>query len=543
MKKITFTLIAVFTLLNNVQAQFGMKTVAEATDYRSTSRYKDVMQFIRELEKASPYIRTETIATTVEGRDIPLMILAAPLPESPQDLKNDPRIVVYVQANIHAGEVEGKEAVLMFARDLLSQGNSAVFRDVVLLMCPDLNADGNERISTLNRTNQVGPVNGVGVRHNARHLDLNRDAMKVETREMQGVIKNILNRWDPSVIMDMHTTNGVYRQEPVTFSWMINPNGDRELIRYMRDNMMPAVSRTLRETYGVENTFYGEFTDMGNPQEGYLNYACEPRYFVNYMGLRNRLAILNENYVYADFRSRVHGSYYLIRSLMDFVSEHRQEIKNMLAAADSRAINKGENPTPADSFALTYEAIPTPEKLQVMTYEVKPVKNPQGRNRYRKTDRPVTLTVPYLADYEPVSKVKYPFAYLITVPDPYVLENLNIHGIQVEKLARPHTLEAERFDITELSPAPRLNQGHYTNQVKGTFVKETREFPEGTLVVRTAQPLGYLATYLLEPETDDGLLLWNFFDTYLVPQWGRGYYPYPVYKVLEKMTLETEELK
>jgi len=69
MKKITFTLIAVFTLLNNVQAQFGMKTVAEATDYRSTSRYKDVMQFIRELEKASPYIRTETIATTVEGRD------------------------------------------------------------------------------------------------------------------------------------------------------------------------------------------------------------------------------------------------------------------------------------------------------------------------------------------------------------------------------------------------------------------------------------------------------------------------------------------
>jgi len=144
MKKITFTLIAVFTLLNNVQAQFGMKTVAEATDYRSTSRYKDVMQFIRELEKASPYIRTETIATTVEGRDVPLMILAAPLPESPQDLKNDPRIVVYVQANIHAGEVEGKEAVLMFARDLLSQGNSAVFRDVVLLMCPDLMPTGTK---------------------------------------------------------------------------------------------------------------------------------------------------------------------------------------------------------------------------------------------------------------------------------------------------------------------------------------------------------------------------------------------------------------
>ncbi|MGC9471799.1 MAG: M14 family metallopeptidase [Bacteroidales bacterium] len=539
MKKITFTLIAVVCFLISAQAQFNMKTVAEATDYRSTSRYEDVMQFIRELEKVSPYIRTEIIATTVEGRDIPLMILADPLPESPQDLKNDSRIVVYVQANIHAGEVEGKEAVLMFARDILSQGSHPLFRDVVLLLCPDLNADGNEKISTRNRTNQVGPENGVGVRHNARYLDLNRDAMKVETREMRGVIQNILNRWDPAVVMDMHTTNGVYRQEPVTFSWMINPNGDRELIRYMRDHMMPAISRTLMETYGVENTFYGEFTDMGNPQNGYLNYACEPRYFVNYMGLRNRLAILNENYVYADFRSRVHGSFFLIRSLLDFVSEHRQEIKNMLAAADTRTINKGTDPTPADSFALTYEAMPTPEKLQVKTYEVEPVENPQGWNRYRKTDRPVTLRVPYLADYEPVTRVKYPFAYLITVPDPYVLENLNIHGIQVEKLARPHILQVERFDITELSPSARLNQGHYTNQVKGTFVKETREFPEGTLVVRTAQPLGYVAAYLLEPETDDGLLLWNFFDTYLVPQWGRGYYPYPVYKVLEKEILET----
>lgn len=542
MQKIIFTLIAFFSFFQNGQAQSGLQTVAEATDYRSTSRYRDVMQFIRELEKASPYIRTEIIATTVEGRDIPLMILADPLPQSPQELKNDPRIVVYVQANIHAGEVEGKEAVLMFARDILSQESHPLFRDVVLLMCPDLNADGNERISTRNRTNQVGPVNGVGVRHNARYLDLNRDAMKVETREMRGVFQNILNRWDPAVTMDMHTTNGVYRQEPVTFSWMINPNGDRKLIRYMRDRMMPEMSHILRETYGVENTFYGEFMDMGNPHEGYHNYACEPRYFVNYLGLRNRLAILNENYVYADFKSRVHGSYHLIRSLTDYVSEHRQEIKNMLAEADARTVKKGENPSLADSFALTYEAVPTPEKLQVKTYEVEPMKNPQGWNRYRKTDRPVTLLVPYLADYVAVRRVKYPYAYLITVPDPLVLENLRIHGIVVEKLTAPHNLEVERFNITELAPVPRLNQGHYTNEVKGTFVKETREFPEGTLVVRTAQPLGYLAAYLLEPETDDGLLLWNFFDTYLVPQWGREYYPYPVYKVPGKENLETEKL-
>jgi len=64
-------------------------------------------------------------------------------------------------------------------------------------------------------------------------------------------------------------------------------------------------------------------------------------------------------------------------------------------------------------------------------------------------------------------------------------------------------------------------------------------FPAGTLVVRTAQPLANLAAYLLEPQSDDGLLTWNFWDRYLVPQWGTGYYPYPVYKIIDPVELNT----
>ena len=103
------------------------------------------------------------------------------------------------------------------------------------------------------------------------------------------------------------------------------------------------------------------------------------------------------------------------------------------------------------------------------------------------------------------------------------------------------TLALEEFQIEELTPANRLNQGHYTNSVKGTFVEIKKEFPAGTPVVRTSQPLGNLIAYLLEPQSDDGLLYWNYFDRYLSPQWGRGYNTYPVYKILEPTDLETTE--
>jgi len=133
----------------------------------------------------------------------------------------------------------------MFVRDLLKVPNHPLFKNVVLLVCPILNADGNEQISKKNRTNQNGPVNGVGVRHNGQMLDLNRDAMKLESPEMLGVVTNVLNRWDPAIVMDCHTTNGSFHQEPVTFTWMMNPNGSRELINYMRDKMMPWISNQL----------------------------------------------------------------------------------------------------------------------------------------------------------------------------------------------------------------------------------------------------------------------------------------------------------
>ena len=542
MKKLVVMAFLIIAFLSGTRGQIDIKTVAEASNFESTTEYEDVMKFINQLDRSSSYIGTETMAVSEEGREIPLIIIANPMPKTPEDLINDPRIVIYLQGNIHAGEVEGKEALMMFARDIAGNGNDQILKNVVLLICPIFNADGNEKISVKNRRNQNGPKNGVGVRYNGSFLDLNRDAVKMESPEMMGLITNVLNRWDPSVVMDYHTTNGVFRQEPTTFSWMLNPNGDQDLIHYMRDKMCPEIHKSLFNKYKIENCFYGEFEDLGKMDQGYVSYAHEPRYIVNYIGLRNRLAILNENYVHADFKSRVEGCYYLTYSLMDYVIENKDEIKKMIKTADNKNHKRWTNPSEVDSFSFDYKVVPTPYMITIKVYEVEKDTNTQNYLGYKPIDVKKTLTIPYLADYVPITGIAYPYAYMITVPDKAVLNKLTNHGIKVEKLTQNQTFDVERFDIISLKGSQRLNQGHYTNTVEGTFSNEPRSFNQGTYVVKTSQPLATLAVYLLEPQSGDGLLYWNFFDRYLVPQWGSGYNPYPVYRVNNIVDIISEKI-
>jgi dipeptidyl-peptidase-4 len=377
------------------------------------------------------------------------------------------------------------------------------------------------------------------VRYNGQFLDLNRDAMKAESPELRGVILNVFNKWDPDLFMDCHTTDGSYHVEPVTFTWMVNPNGDNQLIKYMRDKMVPWISSTLYNKYKVENCYYGEFNDMMKPENGWFYDASDPRYMTNYYGLRNRLSILNENYVYADFRSRVTGCYYLIRSTAEYVAANKAEIAKMLKDADTRTVQRGLNPEVTDSFAIQYSVRPAPEKVTIKTYEAELVTDQNGRRNYTRSDRQKTVTIPYYIDFYPAKNVRFPFAYILTVNDREVVDLLKIQGIKMETLTEPLKTVSEKFEITELKGSPRLNQGHYTNSISGKFIAETTDFPAGSIVIRTAQPLANLAAYLLEPQSNDGLMTWNFFDRYLVPQWGMGYYPYPVYRIISPVEIKT----
>lgn len=543
----TYTIIIsgflLFGLPLHVAALNEPLTKAESSDFAATSRFADVIDFIKALQRQSPLIRVETLCTSAEGRKVPLLVIGNPPPASPVELKHDNREVVYLQANIHAGEVEGKEAALMLARDILHGKTPPYLDKLVILIAPIFNADGNEKISPDNRPRQLGPKQGVGIRYNGQNLDLNRDGQKLESPEVLGLVRNVLTRWDPMLFLDSHTHNGSYHEEPVTWTWGLNPNGDTTLLDYMANTMMPAVNKHMREQYNTLCLPHGDFMDVRNPEKGWVPLGPEPRYLSNYVGLRNRLSILNEQYPYVDFEGRVRGCYNLFLSVLDHCRAHRDEIADMLKEADRKTTARGLNPTADHGFIVEYGREPIRDRFTILGYEMEITEQEGRRARAKPTDKKKTYSnVPYYARYTNQRSVPFPRAYLMTVPDVAIIEKLKQHGIMVEQLTEPVSLTVESFTVTEITAATRINQGHYPNSVKGEYAMEKREFPAGTCFVSTAQPLANLAAYLLEPESDDGLIVWNYFDRYLGLQWGSGPRTYPVYKLHQPTNLAKETI-
>ena len=302
-------------------------TVAESSNYTKTSLYDDVMNFLYQVQKKSDLVRMLPLTTSSEGRLIPLVVLSKEKVSRPADLKMVGKPAVLIMANIHAGEVEGKEASLMLIRDIASGKLAGLLDSQVLLFIPVFNADGNDKLGHNRR--DLGPELA-GVRYNGQNLDLNRDYLKLESPEVRALL-DVFNSWDPLLVVDMHTTNGSFHQEPVTYSTLANPNSSEKLRQFMWQKFFPAVGRMLKSTYGYDSVPYGNFVDREFPEKGWENDSLEARYGSNYVGLRNRFSILDENYAYADFKTRVLSSRAFIMSILDFTAKNGKRWPNWSA--------------------------------------------------------------------------------------------------------------------------------------------------------------------------------------------------------------------
>jgi hypothetical protein len=506
-------------------------TVVEATTYARTSLYREVLDFLYQVEKGSSLVAIAPLTVSTEGRMIPLVILSKERIRTPNELRATGKPAVLIMANIHAGEVEGKEACQMLIREVASGRLANLLDHQVILVIPIFNADGNDKLGK-NRHDKGPEV--AGVRHNGQLLDLNRDYTKLESPEVSALVR-LFNTWDPILVVDMHTTNGSYHREPVSYTTCANANGPKALADYMWRRLFPEAATRLKKASGFDSVPYGEFVEGANPSRGWINEAIEARYGTNYVGLRNRLSILDENYAYADFKTRVLASFAYIRAVLEFTSANAGEIAALVTRADRET---------ADSyFRQQFVAEATLEKLWEVTVEgweftTEPV-SPEEKAKYpwrgdvrvKPTDVLHDYTVPYLALAAPKKTVSLPLGYIVLPGQEEVLKTLLAQGIVVEKLIEACRLPAERFVIEKIEPAESIYQGHVLLRLPGHYEKAEADVPAGSLFVDMRQPLARLIPVLLEPASTDSLAVWGFLDRAIVHQWSNEPAPYPVLRV------------
>jgi hypothetical protein len=520
------------------QAQSGslrqLQTVPERTDYRETSRYEDVMAFVRAVDAASPRIHVTTFGYTLEGRALPLAVVGDVPNATPEAVKASGKLRVYIQGNIHAGEVEGKESAQKLLRAIASGRHADWMKTMVLLVAPIYNADGNERVRLTNRGQQHGPIGGMGQRPNAQDFDLNRDHMKQESPEARSVAA-LFNSYDPHVGIDLHTTNGSRHAYHLTYSPPLNPNTDDRIIGLLRTEWFPHVSKQVKAKYGWEYFYYGNVSPP-TPADGGLRrwqtFEHVPRFNNNYIGLRNRFALLSEAYSYLTFEDRIKATDYFLEEALGFASANAARIMKAAADADATDIRgktmsvRSRHHKGGELTILMGEAeeVRHPYTGQPMLLR-KNVVTPEKMADYSTFESSMDDTVPaeYYIPGNLIANAQQNARFMGTLAD-----KLTAHGIRFTRLTEPRTVRAERFSITSNTQAEREFQAHRMRSLDGTWAAASDvAVPAGSIAVPVNQPLGRIVFYLLEPRSDDGWTAWNVLDQLL----GADAKTYPIVRV------------
>jgi hypothetical protein len=480
-------------------AQSSLQTRAERTAYRETSSYADVMAFIDRVASASDVLHRTTFGYTSEGRSLPLVIVARGVEPTPASIRASGKTVVYLQGNIHGGEVCGKEALQMLLRDVAEGRREEWLDDLVLLVAPIYNVDGNERVALTNRPRQNGPYGGMGQRPNAQGFDLNRDHMKLDSPEARSVAA-LFTAYDPHVAVDLHTTNGTRHAYHLTYSPPLHPNTPMEIDRLLRDELLPRVTENVRAEHGWEFYYYGNSFSRDDAEPGWYTFDHRPRFNNNYVGLRNRIAILGEAYAYATFEERVLASLWLTEEILDFAAERSADIRRVVSEVDAPVVGE------TLSLRATFRRSDAP--VDILMGEVDESVHPlTGRTVLTRRNVQRVQTMHEFGSFEATLSAVAPAGYVVPPDQTEVLIRLEAHGVRTEAMeAGPRTVEV--FQIDSVQTAVRAFQGHNEQALFGSYRSGSVDIAEGSRWVPLDQPLGRLVFTLLEPQSDDGFANW-----------------------------------
>jgi hypothetical protein len=517
-------------------------TMPERTNFERTASSTQVLEFIDAMRWASDKVYVINMFTTTMRRTCPAVVLASPRVTSPDQAAKSGKTVVYLQGNIHAYEPEAKEALMMLMRDILLGKRKGLLDNLIIIVCPNFNVDGTDTLSLSEGTPHI-----LGSAVNAQNINLNRDAIRVETAEIAGLYRTVFNRWDPTLIYDGHLMGRVQHGYAIGYATCTVPASHPGPRDYVFNKLFPAVREATRKNFGLEAFTHCE-TDGKWPPTVWSHeeamWTNEAKFVANAYGLRNRMTILAETPGHESFERRIYAHYSLIAGVLEYANVHGKEMQEVCRAADRDVVEavkaKAETGELRNFVAGKYESY---GKVDILVYKERNVSTLVPGTSVRARIAPHMLRAPELVRgveflCKPVGTVeaRVPRGYLIPAEFDFVAEKLRAQNVKVEVLAKPVKVSGEEFVIDKVGQG--RSGGYNMIKLDGGFAPSpVREFPAGTFRVDMAQPMANMAFYCLEPQAADGFAGWGVFDAYFksvgVDKRSVVYPVYKYFKVLE----------
>ncbi len=469
-------------------------TPAERSNFIETPNYEETRVWLEKLDAASPLLTIETFGKTSQGRDL-YFVRASSGGEGSKP-------VLLVQAGIHSGEIDGKDAGLMLLRDIALRGKHKLLDKADLVFVPIFNADGHERSSAFNRPNQRGP-RLQGWRTTAQNLNLNRDYLKADTPEMKAMI-GLINRFDPALYLDLHVTDGTDYQYDITYAfsgWNGYYAQSPAIGRWLDTKLRPALDAALKRG-GHTPGLYVEAVDSRMPDAGIVHGPDSARFSTGYSDLRRLPAVLLETHSLKPYRQRVLGTYVFFEAALRQLGEDAANAQTAIAQ-DRASLPK----TAVMNWKPLEKPIYNMDFLGISHEKFKSAIS--GRDEVRWLGKPVRQRMEVFGQTADTIAT-LPAAWWVPASEPQVIERLKLHGIAHEVITAPRTIVADMVRLFD----PKLgsaNEGHVMLAANFRHEQHQEYMPAGSVRVPSAQPLALLAAAMLEAESPESLLAWNYF--------------------------------
>jgi hypothetical protein len=492
----------------------SLATVFEASAGRRTSRYAETIALCRRLDASSAQLVYTSFGRTPRGRELPLLIADREGRCDPAAVRADSgRVVVLVQACIHAGECCGKDAGLILLRDRALAGWPEGLLDrVTLLFIPIFNPDGHERFGPYNRINQNGPE-AMGWRTTAANLNLNRDFLKADTAEMRAWLA-LWNAWLPDFLVDIHATDGADYQYDVTWQMEVQGGLDPGLADWSRGLLSDLAGDLAAD--GVRAGPYVWFRRWHDPTSGLVSWVASPRYSQGYAAQQNRPGLLVEAHMLKSYAHRVEAVRALLERLLVRLAAAGPTLRERVLAADRAVVTEAFRTEP---FPLRFELGDEPEPFAFPGVEYEAVKSETTGGVYFRYhgDRPRTWVVDRYGEQVPAATARLPAAYLVPPEWDDVIDRLERHGVRVARLATATELEVRGYRFRDAVWRERPVEGRHPATFAVDTVRARRDFPAGTAVIDMRQRTARVIAHALEPLGPDSFAAWGFFDAVFDP--------------------------
>jgi murein tripeptide amidase MpaA len=506
-------------------------THAEKADYRETPRYAETVEYSRRLAQASSLIEFHSFGKSGQGRELPLLIATEGETFTPEAARRAGKAVILIQACIHAGEPDGKDAGLALLRDIaITKTLPGLLKNLVVLFIPIYNTDGHERVSPYNRINQKGPAE-MGWRTTSTYQNLNRDYMKADTLETRAWL-SLWNQWKPDIFIDCHVTDGADYQYNITYQHEHHAGVAESVLAWEKSVIDERVAPAT-EAAGNVVSWYLEFIDNRDLTKGIRDFNGSPRFSTGYTPIRNRPGILIETHMLKSYRPRVVGTYDFLRFTLAEVSRDPESLLKAVREADEKTLADGRTYNPTRRYPLDFELTEkaTPYKLRALEYQTG-TSDISGASYVTFGSRPVEMTVPMYDEFRVKTAVAPPLNYIVPVQWSEVIGVLRAHGLTMQTTTEAITIDIESYRFVDVKWAGGPFEGRLMPSFKVEVTHERRTFPAGSVIIPLAQESAKVALNLLEPEAPDSLVHWGFFNaTFEQKEYAENY-------ILEKLARE-----